>query len=66
MINTTVCEGLTVHYDDGDENKEVSLTFEWDEETHPQYNFIYGMTSEQLISLLLERAKAVLDETNND
>jgi hypothetical protein len=66
MINTTVCEGLTVHYDDGDENKEVSLTFEWDEETHPQYNFIYEMTSEQLISLLVKRVETVLDETNND
>jgi hypothetical protein len=66
MINTTICEGLTVHYDDGDENKEVSVTFEWDEKTHPQYNYIYEMTSEQLLALLVERAKAVLDETNND
>jgi hypothetical protein len=66
MINTTVCEGLTVHYDDGDENKEVSLTFEWDEETHPQYNYLNEMTSEQLIAMLVKRVETVLDETNND
>jgi hypothetical protein len=66
MINTTVHEGLTVHYDDGNENKEVSLTFEWDEETHPQYNYLNEMTSEQLISLLLERTKTILDGDKND
>jgi hypothetical protein len=66
MINTTIHEGLTVHYDDGNENEEVSLTFEWDEETHPQYNYLNEMTSEQLIAMLVKRVETVLDETNND
>jgi hypothetical protein len=42
--------GLTIIYDD-----EASLlTFEWDENTHPEYNCLKGLTSEKLFEMMLK------------
>lgn len=43
-------DGLTVTFDD-----ETNIfTFEWDEETHPEYNFIKDFTNEDFATMMRE------------
>ena len=43
-------EGLTIIYDEDTS----SLTFEWDNETHPEYNFLNLLTPEELSKTLMD------------
>jgi hypothetical protein len=40
--------GLTVEYDE----ETGSFTLDWDPETHPEWNFLEGMTSEDFSEML--------------
>jgi hypothetical protein len=42
--------GLTVTYDE----ETGIITFDWDPETHPQYNSLEHLTSEQFSAMMLE------------
>jgi len=42
-------DGLTVIYD---EEKEI-ITLDWNEDTHPQYNFLANLTQEQLSEMII-------------
>ena len=42
--------GLTIIYDEDTS----SLTFEWDNETHPEYNFLNLLTPEELNKVLMD------------
>jgi hypothetical protein len=43
-------DGLTIIYDED----ASSLTFEWDNETHPEYNFLNLLTPEELNKVLMD------------
>ena len=60
MTETSSSEGLTVTYDE----ETFTFTFDWNEETHPEYNFLSGWTSQDLIQLLTEYLKQVEDESH--
>jgi len=42
--------GLTVTYDE----ETSTFSFEWDEETHPEYNFIKDFTDESFATMMRE------------
>lgn len=48
MSETSSGKGLTVTYDE----ETLSFTFDWDPVTHPQYNFLEGMTSNELVKMI--------------
>lgn len=50
MSDTSTGEGLTVTYDD----ESLTFTFDWDPETHPEYNFLENMTSNELIKMITD------------
>ena len=43
-------DGLSVSYD---EEKGV-ISFDWDPETHPEYNYLEGLTAEELVNMVLD------------
>ena len=43
-------DGLTVSFED----ETGIFTFEWDEETHPEYNFIKDFTDEDFATMMRE------------
>lgn len=43
-------DGLTIIYDEDTS----CLTFEWDNETHPEYNFLNLLTPEELTKTLMD------------
>jgi len=51
--------GLTIIYDD----EAGLLTFEWDENTHPQYNCLKELTSKKFFEMML--ASLEQTETND-
>ena len=48
-IESSEGNGLLVTFNE----KEGTLTMNWNEETHPEYNFLNNCTSEDIIKLLL-------------
>lgn len=50
MSDTRTGEGLTVTYDD----ESLTFTFDWNPETHPEYNFLENMTSNELIKMITD------------
>ena len=56
-------DGLLITYDE----ESGQITFEWDEETHPQYNALYGLTSESFSQMLKEYCEQLdaLQETTD-
>jgi hypothetical protein len=42
-------DGLTVIYDED----EGIITFDWNEDTHPQYNFLADLTQEKLSEMII-------------
>jgi hypothetical protein len=54
-------EGLTVTYDEDT----FTFTFDWNEETHPEYNFLSGWTSQDLTKLVTEYLKQVEAEDHD-
>lgn len=61
MMQTFTHEGLTILFNDSNE-----ILFEWDEKSHPQYNCLNKMTTEQLLKIMIKRAEIILDESKND
>jgi hypothetical protein len=51
-------DGLTVTIDDETDN----ILFEWDEETHPQWNFLHDLGEEGLTQMLMEQCQQILSE----
>lgn len=49
LMETTDDDGLQVSYD----AENGVITFDWDEETHPEYNFLHLLTPEELSKMLL-------------
>jgi len=49
-METTCDAGLTVTYDE----ETGIFSFEWDEETHPEYNFIKDFTDESFATMMRE------------
>lgn len=49
LMETTDDSGLRVSYD----KENGVITFDWDEETHPEYNFLHLLTPEELSKMLL-------------
>lgn len=50
LVETSTDAGLTVSIDD----ETGIISFEWDEETHPEYNFIKGFTDESFAIMIRE------------
>lgn len=50
-------DGLRVIYDE----EARSLSFEWDSETHPEYDYLLGLTSESLATLLTAHLESLDD-----
>ena len=50
-------DGLTVSYDE----EQGIITFDWDEETHPQYNWLSELTPEQLMQSILNYCNDIID-----
>lgn len=46
-------DGLLITYDE----ESNLLTFEWNEETHPQYNYLYLLTEEKFSQMLKEHCE---------
>ena len=51
-------DGLTITIDDETDN----ILFEWDEETHPQWNFLHDLGEEGLTQMLMEQCQQILSE----
>ena len=51
-------DGLTITIDDETDN----ILFEWDEETHPQWNFLHDLGEEGLTQMLMEQCQRILSE----
>ena len=51
-------DGLTITIDDETNN----ILFEWDEETHPQWNFLHDLGEEGLTQMLMEQCQRILPE----
>ena len=60
MTESSSGDGLTVTYDD----ETFTVTFEWDEEANPEYNFLSGWTSQDLMQLCTEYLKQVEQDTD--
>lgn len=56
-------DGLLVIYDE----ESGLITFEWNEETHPQYNYLYGLTEEKFSQMLKEYCEQLdaIEETTD-
>ena len=54
--------GLTVIYDE-----ETNIfTFEWDENLHPEYNYIKELTSEKFSEILKQHLDYLNDQSNKE
>lgn len=49
FIEKSEGSGLSVTYND----KEETLSIDWNQETHPQYNFLGELNSQEIIKLLI-------------
>lgn len=52
-MESSTNDGLTVSYDE----ESGTITFDWDNETHPEYNFLNLLTPEELSKMLMDRIK---------
>jgi len=53
-------DGLQVSFDE----ESGTFTFEWNEETHPQYNYLKLMTPEEFSQALSDRLQQLIDDEN--
>ena len=51
-------DGLLVSFDE----ESNTFTLEWDEETHPEYNFLRLLTPEELTNKLSEQLQKLIDD----
>lgn len=56
------CFGLFISYDEEASN----LTFEWNPETHPQYNYLESLSQEQMSQLLLNSLENSIKELEKE
>jgi hypothetical protein len=54
--------GLTVTYDE----ESGVITFDWDSETHPEYDCLEELTSEQLCSMMFEHLNFCEEDHSSD
>lgn len=59
-METSTSAGLTVSY----EEETSTISFEWDEETHPEYNFLKDLTPELFTAILLQHCNKFDSSTN--
>jgi hypothetical protein len=59
-MESTTSNGLIVSYDE--ENCEFTL--DWDENTHPEYNFLADLTSDDIVKILEDRLEQLQQEEN--
>ena len=53
LMESTEDGNLNVSYDE----ENGVITFDWDEEAHPEYNFLHLLTPEELTTMLFDRLK---------
>jgi hypothetical protein len=58
MVETTEKDGLIVSYDD----ETGTFSFEWDEKTHPEYDYLKDLTEEGFNKLLLDQIERLENE----
>lgn len=51
-------DGLVILIDDGTD----LITFEWDEETHPQWNFLHDLGEEKVTEMLMDYCKQAISK----
>lgn len=51
-------DGLTITYDD----EKGEITFDWNEDTHPKYNFLAELSEETLLDLIVDQIRKNLDQ----
>jgi hypothetical protein len=51
-------DGLQVSFDE----ESSTFTFEWDEETHPEYNYLKAMTPEEFTQALTDQLQQFIDD----
>jgi hypothetical protein len=56
-MESTTDNGLTVSYDE----EEGIITFDWDEETHPQYGWLSDLTADHLMEAILNYCNDIID-----
>ena len=61
-MESSIDAGLTVTY----EEEAGVITFDWNAETHPEYNFLAELTQDELTQLLFNGLQAELDATSDD
>lgn len=61
MTESSSGEGLTVTYDD----ETLTFSFDWDSQTHPEYDFLLNWTSQDLTKLVTEFLDQIDTETND-
>ena len=54
-------DGLQVSFDE----ESGTFTFEWDEEIHPEYNYLTLMTPEEFSNSLFNQLQKLIDDENN-
>lgn len=50
-------DGLTVSYDE----EQGIITFDWNEETHPQYSWLSDLTADDLMEAILNYCNDIID-----
>lgn len=56
--DTPINDGLTISV-----NEEMGeITFNWDDETHPQYNYLKDVSEEKFLEMLLNQVKQTCAE----
>ena len=63
-MGSTTNNGLTISFNEEDS----TLTFDWDPETHPEYDWLENLTTEHLTKVLsdcIELIKADEENTNS-
>ena len=58
MSESNTEAGLTVFYDE----EAGLITFDWDPETHPEYNFLSDLSSEELCKILMDQISSALSD----
>lgn len=62
MTDITERDGLTITVDD----ETNILTFSWDDETHPMWNFLHDLGEEGISKLLMDYCTQILSENEFD
>lgn len=61
MEPLSATDGLTIEYNE----EEATLTISWDENTHPQWNFLKETNGESILEGIREKAEEVIGEHEN-